>query len=288
MARRRTTSGEPSEPAKLTVPRERVASEIAARIALGEELRGRDISDEQSLRAARSEYSTWYDFNKELLRRRFTTPEVSEEYTRGPGIYSIPMNPTLRDKIDDFTRDVESSLRRLRSIAERLELYDEPEGATALPSRTASDPRTQIFVVHGRDEGRKEAVARFLERATSLDVVILHERPNRGRTIIEKFEAHAGDAAFAVVILTADDEGRLRGAAVDLSPRGRQNVVWEYGFFCGALGRANVAVLYEDGVELPSDVDGVAYIPLDVSGGWRSLLARELRAAGITVDPTAL
>lgn len=196
------------------------------------------------------------------------------------------MNPTLHEKIGDLRSDLERSIRKLRSIAERLPLYDETATPGGPDRRSAG--ATQIFIVHGRDDGRKEAVARLLERATSLDVIILHERPNRGRTIIEKFEAHAGEAAYAVVILTGDDEGRLKAASDDLSPRGRQNVVWEYGFFCGALGRANVAVLYEEGVELPSDVEGVAYIPLDLAGAWRSLLARELRDAGIDVDSDAL
>ncbi len=48
-------------------------------------------------------------------------------------------------------------------------------------------------------------MARFLEKL-GLDCVILHEQPNRGRTIIEKFEDYAG-VAFAVVLLTPDDVG---------------------------------------------------------------------------------
>jgi predicted nucleotide-binding protein len=52
------------------------------------------------------------------------------------------------------------------------------------------------------DEGAREAVARFLERV-GLEPVILHEQANRGRIIIEKFEAHR-DVGFAVVVLTKD------------------------------------------------------------------------------------
>jgi len=56
------------------------------------------------------------------------------------------------------------------------------------------------------------------------------------------------------------------------------------GYFIGKLGRRLVAVLYEDGVELPSDYLGVAYIPLDAPGAWRLNLARELRAAALQID----
>jgi predicted nucleotide-binding protein len=48
-------------------------------------------------------------------------------------------------------------------------------------------------------------VARFLEKL-NLEVVILHEQANKGRTVIEKFEQHS-DVGFAVVLMTPDDTG---------------------------------------------------------------------------------
>ncbi len=41
---------------------------------------------------------------------------------------------------------------------------------------------------------------------------------------------------------------------------------------------------FEDGVELPSDLDGPVYIPLDGSGGRRVALLKELAAAGINAN----
>ena len=143
--------------------------------------------------------------------------------------------------------------------------------------QTTSD---KVFVVHGHDEGAREMVARFLERL-GLVAVILHEQANQGRTVIEKVEAH-GDVAFAVVILTPDDEGRTKGAA-DLRPRARQNVLLELGYFIGRLGRASVCALKRDDPELPTDFAGVVWTAMD-DGGWRMDLARELKAAGFNVD----
>jgi predicted nucleotide-binding protein len=40
--------------------------------------------------------------------------------------------------------------------------------------------------------------------------------------------------------------------------------------------------LYESGVEIPSDYDGVIYVPLD--RGWQLNLAKEIKAAGIEID----
>src|SRR5207244_1834655 len=97
----------------------------------------------------------------------------------------------------------------------------------------------------------------------------------------EKFEAHAATAAYAVFLLTADDVGGAAGSPA--APRGRQNVIFELGFFFGKLGRARVAVLLAPGVEQPSDIAGLVYIPVDPNGVWKHHLARELSAAGIPV-----
>ncbi len=141
-----------------------------------------------------------------------------------------------------------------------------------------------IFIVHGHDEARKEAVARLLERCVlDAQVVILHEQPNSGRLIIEKFEDYAATASYAVILMTGDDRGSERGKGQYRS-RARQNVVLELGFFIGKLGRDRVAVLHGDGVEVPSDILGIGYIPIDASGGWRLSLAQEVDAAGLPVD----
>jgi predicted nucleotide-binding protein len=174
-------------------------------------------------------------------------------------------------------------------MAERIQA-EKDKRAAAVPgslSRGAAEVTRAassgaIFVVHGHAPIRHEVV-RVLERATGRNVIVLHEKPNAGRTILEKFEDHAADAAFAVVLLTADDEGGIR-ASGDLHLRSRQNVIFELGFFFGKLGRQRVAVLLEENVERPSDIDGLAYITVDGAGGWKYMLARELDAAGISVD----
>jgi len=140
----------------------------------------------------------------------------------------------------------------------------------------------RIFIVHGHDHGRMQAVARFLEQL-ALKPIILHERPSSGDTIVEKLERH-GDAAYAVVLLTPDDIGGLSGSQPGLRPRARQNVVLELGYFIGRLGRQRTCALVVEGVEIPSDYSGVLYIPLSKTDEWKFLLARELRAAGLPID----
>jgi hypothetical protein len=150
---------------------------------------------------------------------------------------------------------------------------------TLLPERSGPAAR-KVFIVHGHDEGARESVARFLEQL-SFDPIILHEQANQGRTIIEKIEAHS-DVGFAVILLTPDDVGSLKGG--DLQPRARQNVLLELGYFVGRLGRSRVCALKRGDIEVPSDFGGVVYEPFDAGGAWKQALSRELQAAGFDID----
>jgi Predicted nucleotide-binding protein containing TIR-like domain len=153
----------------------------------------------------------------------------------------------------------------------------------ALPERIRPAPITsrKIFLVHGHADEVKQTVSAFL-KTLSLDVVILHEQPNQGRTIIEKFEKHS-DVGFAVVLLTPDDIGAPVGDATKTRHRARQNVILELGYFIGKLGRGRVCSIYVSGVELPSDLHGVLWVAYDRDGKWQSQLAKEINAAGIEV-----
>jgi predicted nucleotide-binding protein len=151
-------------------------------------------------------------------------------------------------------------------------------GATAQTLNAAS---SVVFIVHGHDERAKAEVALLIQRA-GLNPIILHEQPNAGRTIIEKFEDYGGEAGFAVAILTPDDIG---GPDRDnLQPRARQNVIGELFWFAGKLGRARVCALRKGQIEMPSDFAGLVYTDMDERGAWKAELLRELRAAGYTVD----
>jgi predicted nucleotide-binding protein len=170
------------------------------------------------------------------------------------------------------------------------ELQPEPEPA---PAPAVEVTPAKVFLVHGRNEAAKHSVARFLERRVGLDVVILSERPNRGRSILTKFQEEAGGAAFAVVLMTGDDLGHLRPDMLAAgeqqaapAPRPRQNVLFEMGFFIGQLGVDRVCALVSPGIERPSDYDGVVYVPFDDQDGWQRKLVTELHAANVPVSAT--
>jgi hypothetical protein len=258
---------------------------INERIELGQELIVMPINDEDGLERARPKYYEWDSYNTELLKRIFNTDELSNEYSAFYGAV-IDSYSTIADDIKDFKRGIQDSINRLTSIRARLPLFaslDINEG----PSKVDEpEPSNEIFIVHGRDEAVKQSVARFLEKL-DLKPIILSEQPNEGKTVIEKFEAKA-DVGFAVVLLTPDDIGGLVDKGADQKLRARQNVIFELGYFVGKLGRSRVCALYNQNVELPSDIIGVAYVAIDVADAWRFELAKELKAAGYYIDGNKL
>lgn len=179
------------------------------------------------------------------------------------------------------------SIDLIDTMIEDLELSEpeQPQVEEDLVEEDLSVPQSnRVFVVHGHDNEMKQAVARTVERL-GLEAVVLHEKPNRGQTIIEKIERFS-DVGFAVVLLSPDDTGYSNGAGPDAAkPRARQNVILELGYFAGKLGRERVVALHRGNVELPSDYDGVLYTRYDSdSGTWRSELVAELRESGYEVS----
>jgi predicted nucleotide-binding protein len=136
--------------------------------------------------------------------------------------------------------------------------------------------------VHGHDNEVKQTVARYLEKL-GIEVTILHEKASSGNTIIEKFERNS-DVAYAVVLMTPDDVGAVKDQREQLNYRARQNVIFELGYFMGKLDRKRVCALLKGDIERPSDYDGIIYIALDPADGWKLLLAKEMKEAGLNID----
>ncbi|NOH50050.1 nucleotide-binding protein [Vibrio rotiferianus] len=140
----------------------------------------------------------------------------------------------------------------------------------------------KVFIVHGHDELAKVTLARFLDQV-GLEPIILHEQASSSQTIIEKIESYS-DVGYAIVLYTPCDIGSKSGG--EPTPRARQNVVFEHGYFIGKLGRSKVSALVKGSLETPNDISGVVYIDLDDRGAWKLDLSRELRQAGFTIDLT--
>lgn len=245
-------------------------------------------------------YNAWEITTKEMIEHSFgSTSQNLERFQSISRPHSMPLlagrlgepqpqptPPTPQQQSERMKQFVRGKQNVLSSCIEQLETLS--GHLIELGSKTSAASRNpSVFLVHGRDEGIRESVARFLEKL-GLSVTILHEHANKGRTIIEKFEEFA-DVGFAVVLLTGDDRGGLAETPPkDFHPRARQNVILELGFFLGKLGRERVCALYEPGVDIPSDFSGILFVEIDLKRRWHVELARELKAAGFAVDMNRL
>ena len=101
-----------------------------------------------------------------------------------------------------------------------------------------------VFIVHGHDDAEKLVVKNYLQNTLGLpEPIILHEKPNLGRTIIEKLEDYIDKVGMCFVILTPDDKMADTTEGDNAKRRARQNVIFELGYFMGVFGRSSGRVV---------------------------------------------
>ncbi len=247
-----------------------------------------EIPDLKKLRLGSQQYQVWYTKTETALIKTFDGEESRHVkdfndifFPRGEG-----SDTTDSDRQRSYIGNLESAEAVLLAAINEIEEYweDEQVETSSQPNKNDSPKgKPKVFIIHGHDEAAKESLARCLEKL-GLEAIILHEQPNRGKTIIEKFENAATDVEYAIALLTPDDLAYNKGDKKNIKPRARQNVIFELGYFCGLLGRKKVCMLYKEGVETPSDYNGVVYTVMDDGGAWKLNLAKEMKQAGLNID----
>ena len=149
-----------------------------------------------------------------------------------------------------------------------------------------------IFVVHGRDHTSRDQLQLILFKL-GLHPFVLQDTGGGGKTIIEALEQMIGKrtaTAFGIVLVTPDDMGYMReDGPEEAKPRARQNVILEAGMLLSSLTRHRVAILQKGNVELPSNLDGVLYLPFnDNVKDVVPKLVQRLQEAGFNLDPARI
>lgn len=235
----------------------------------------------QRVKSSTPSFEAWKTKTERFLIKKYGKDSL--EHQKFLKTYFCPLVWSLDD--DQDNRDsIEKCRNGLTSCKAIFETYledlqdDIASGASAIPTQK----NNKVFIVHGHDGELKESVARIIERQ-DIEAIILSEKANQGRTIIEKFEDYS-DVGGAICLFTADDIGREKSKS-EGNPRARQNVVFEAGYFMGKLGRNHVVLLADSGVEMPSDLSGVVYTN---TANWQFELLKELNAMGYKVDMNKL
>ncbi len=250
-------------PSELIISKDEAILKLKERIVKGKELLGFPIINELQLEEAKKEYRKWNDYNHELLQRIFSTSEEAEKYNK-PVRYVFGMNPSFSEKVNDFRSDIKEKIHRLDSLVERIDLISLTLSQNMIQTEDKElHSNKKVFIVHGRDDLAKTSLEILLHEM-GLEPIVLHRQADEGQTIIEKFEKHS-DVGYAFVLLTPDEiayfahEDSLPDDERKKEKRARPNVIFEFGYFVGRLGRNKVCCVYTGDVSLPSDVSGMIY-----------------------------
>jgi predicted nucleotide-binding protein len=274
----------------LIIPKEEFKSQIIEQISQGKQFGIKNITTENQLSAIEKEFDIWDDYNNELLKSSFnnTGNEYRNSYKssgqmigvsevmRGISIHNTQYRlKTLKERIEAKINELESLLAKVNLIHSEVE-----ETRTTIAEKEASIySKDTVFIIHGHDDSMKKAVQLFISRAGLKDIV-LHEQPDKSRTVIEKLIEEGNSASYVIALLSPDDTQE------DGTVRARQNVVLEIGYFIGRLGREKVRLLRKGEVVIPSDLQGILFENFDNEGAWRIKILKEMHAVGLPIDLT--
>jgi predicted nucleotide-binding protein len=208
-------------------------------------------------------------------------------HLRAPGPSSEPLLRERDEQRPDDEPPVGAELAPPSSLAP--ELAQQANGSLSAERAASPGPAStkQVLLAHGPNERWLQAVASLLEHAGKHEVTILNERSGKRGALGDQVGERPPGSRYAIVLLTADDIGAPRvdsEAEPYFSPRAHQAVVFEMGFLVAALEPGSVCVLYEEGVQLPCDLEDIAYVRLDMAGTWQPKLLLQLRKAGFDYD----
>jgi predicted nucleotide-binding protein len=229
------------------------------------------------------EWIIWQSRAKTFLSAKFGEKSVpAQTLERGLG-YRL-----LRNGEDNFLNSKTLILSALKAARASIEDDVLPEVGKLEVSIEGVPRSNKVFIVHGHDEKAKQELEIFLTEL-GLEPVVLHRQADQGQTIIEKFEKYS-DVGYAFILMTPDEIAYLSSEA-DISEserraelRARPNVIFEFGYFVGKLGRARVCCLHTGAVTLPSDLGGLVYKQYlnSIEESGYSII-KELKAAGYNV-----
>lgn len=200
------------------------------------------------------------------------------------GTVNIQGKPAAKQQLSEAWADYEGQSEPSLSADDTNETLS-PEA----PRHPASASK-KVFIVHGHDDTAREQLELVIHKL-GLNPFVLANTGGGGLTLIEalekEFNPGANQARFGIVLMTPDDMGYSKTAGQEnAQPRPRQNVVLEMGMLISAIGRGNVAILKKGHLEVPSDAQGILYIPFnDHVKETVPKLTDRLRAAGFVLNP---
>lgn len=274
-----TTSAE--KETTLKISHDEAKKQILKRVEKVKEIQDMNILGEEQLEEGYRRLEQWKSITVTFLESIFTGSKYVDEFKHFGGMVvtmAAPF-PQRQQQLDSW---IQKNIDRLEALVGKLPYIPVSNDEHIKKPQEYAASYTPVFVVHGHDEAMNQQVLRFIEKL-ELKAIDLREQAGGALSIQEKLQKYS-DVKFAVILFTADDIGRLKNAQEE-NPRNRQNVIYELAGFQKQLGKDRVVIIQKEKTELPSDISGVHYISWhDTYDGWKILLARELKNAGLNFD----
>ncbi|OAL09760.1 hypothetical protein A6V39_05345 [Candidatus Mycoplasma haematobovis] len=133
--------------------------------------------------------------------------------------------------------------------------------------------KNNIFIAHNHNDPLAKELQMFLFKE-KFNPIIMQEQPNTGTTIFDKFTNL--EFNIAIILLTEDPNFKKTTKISQF----KANVIFEAGYCYSHLDdRANVIIMYDGKVEIPSNIGAIEYIKIDKD--WKYNLTNSLKARGL-------
>lgn len=208
---------------------------------------------------------------KPLLARY--APLIAEIKATFPERYSDLPAPTMPESLASTLDDELFGRFQIDPLVSVLDYILEVNSNLRIGEKIQDQERKKrVFISHGRSQEWYKIQA-YLEKVLHIDTLELAQAPNLGRSILQKLNEESDKCSVAVIVMTGED------IAADGEVRARENVMHEIGYFQGKYGLGNVVLLHEEGVNIPSNIHGLVYIPFpkDTAEATQGAITRELK-----------
>lgn len=184
-----------------------------------------------------------------------TLDEFCAAYTKESCIYArlylSSNNNTLDLNFSDNNTSV-SIQSRLEIITQGFNVFESHAKKSKLPEPPSRECNSKpvVFIGHGRSDDWK-IIKDDLRDKHNINVESFESGARAGHAIRDILEEMSNSSNFAILVLTAEDEQKDGGY------RARQNVIHEAGLFQGKLGFNRAIIILQQGVEMPSNLEGI-------------------------------
>lgn len=169
-SRKVTPPQPPITPPKLIVPRSEARQKLEAHIEKGHEITNRPIKSRAEMDKADADGETWREYAIRLLASLFDTTAVADEFNNHTRTIAIGLGGEIpyEKEREIFRPWMASRVRKLASILESLDLYDENASiASRQQGSTPKDPQADALGKIELIASRFHTVARQLRQRHS-------------------------------------------------------------------------------------------------------------------------